>query len=258
MNYYIVLGLILFVYMSLWFFLSLLKKRNDIADIAWGIGFTIIAWSSFFLSENFSTRSLLVNILVSIWGLRLAWHIGARNKGKTEDYRYLAWRRKWGVWFYLRSYFQIYILQGIFLYLIVLPVLIINREAGPSINALDALGIVVWLIGFFFEVVGDFQLSRFIKNPMNKGKIMQDGLWKYTRHPNYFGEVTQWWGIWLIAINVPSGWLTIISPLLITILILKVSGIPLLEKKMANNPAFYEYKKKTSIFIPLPPKNFKK
>jgi steroid 5-alpha reductase family enzyme len=255
MNYYIILGIILFVYMNFWFFISLLKKRNDVADIAWGIGFMLIAWSSFLLSENFSIRSLLVNSLVSIWGLRLAWHISSRNKGKTEDYRYLTWRKEWGIWFYVRSYIQVYLLQGLFLYLISLPVLLINKEVGLNINIVDGIGLLIWLTGFFFEVVGDLQLKNFIKNPVNKGKLMQGGLWKYTRHPNYFGEVTQWWGIWLIAINVPNVWLAIIGPLVITILILKVSGIPLLEKKMTKHPDFSEYKKRTSVFIPLPPKN---
>ena len=251
MNYYLILALVLFVYMSLWFFISLLKKRNDLADIAWGIGFILIAWSSFFFSENFSARSLLVNILVSIWGLRLAWHINSRNKGKTEDYRYLTWRKEWGKWFYIRSYFQVYLLQGALLYLIILPVLFINKNVGLNLNFIDGLGVLVWLIGFFFEAVGDAQLKKFIRNPINKGHLMQNGLWRFTRHPNYFGEVTQWWGLWLIAINVPNGWLSIIGPLTLTILILKISGIPLLEKKMAENSEFAEYKKRTSIFIPL-------
>lgn len=252
MNHYLILALALFIYMSLWFVFSLFKKRNDVADVAWGIGFIIIAWLSFFLSENFSTRSLLVNILVSIWGARLAWHIKNRNKGKTEDYRYLAWRKEWGKWFYIRSYLQVYLLQGLFLYLIILPVLFVNRGVSSNLNFIDGLGALLWLIGFFFEALGDAQLKKFLKNPINKGHLMQTGLWRYSRHPNYFGEVTQWWGLWLIAINAPSGWLSIIGPITITILILKISGIPLLEKKMAENPEFAEYKKRTSIFIPLP------
>jgi len=242
----------LFIYMSFWFFISLLKKRNDVADIAWGIGFILVAWTSFFLSGNFSVRSWLVNILVSIWGLRLAWHINIRNKGKSEDYRYLTWRKEWGKWFYIRSYFQVYLLQGTFLFLIILPVLLIHENVGLNFNPIDGLGLLIWLIGFLFEAIGDAQLKNFIKNPINKGRLMQDGLWRYTRHPNYFGEVTQWWGLWLIATNVPNGWFGIIGPLTITILILKISGVPLLEKKMTENPEFAEYKKRTSIFIPLP------
>lgn len=250
MNYYIILALALFVYMSIWFTISLLKKRNDVADVAWGLGFVLMAWAAFFIAGDYSARALLVNFLVSIWGIRLAWHINSRNQGKNEDYRYQTWRKEWGSWFYIRSYFQVYLLQGALLYLIILPVLFINNNVGLNINYIDGLGVLIWVIGFFFESVGDAQLKNFIKNPLNKGRLMQTGLWKYTRHPNYFGEVTQWWGIGLIAMSVPNGWLGVIGPLTITILILKISGIPLLEKKMANNPEFAEYKKRTSVFFP--------
>jgi steroid 5-alpha reductase family enzyme len=241
--------------MSLWFVVSLIKKRNDVADVAWGLGFVIMAWASYFLSNNSGTRGLLVNILVSVWGLRLAWHIYSRNKGKKEDYRYFAWREEWGKWFYLRSYLQVYLFQGLLLFLIVLPVLIINKNSETVFGFLDFLGVAVWLFGFFFEAVGDMQLKNFIKNKENKGKIMESGLWSYTRHPNYFGEVTQWWGIWILALSTPNGLLGIVGPITITFLILKVSGIPLLEKKMSENPEFEDYKKRVSMFFPLPPKN---
>lgn len=256
MNYYLTLALILFLYMSLWFVVSLIKKRNDVADVAWGLGFVLMTWTSFFLSIDSGPRGILVGILVSIWGLRLAWHIHQRNKDKEEDYRYLAWRKDWGKWFYLRSYAQVYLLQGLLLFLIVSPVLITNSKVGMTLGLLDLLGVGIWLLGFCFESVGDAQLTNFIKNPENRGKLMQDGLWAYTRHPNYFGEVTQWWGLWLIALSVPNGGLSIIGPITITFLILKVSGIPLLEKKMEENPDFAEYKEKTSIFIPLPPRKY--
>lgn len=254
MSYYSILALALFVYMSLWFIISFIKKRNDVADVAWGIGFVIMVWMSFFISNDSGSRGMLVGILVSVWGIRLAWHIYNRNRGKTEDYRYLAWREEWGKWFYVRSYLQVYILQGVLLFLIALPVLIINTRTGGALGPLDLIGVVVWAVGFCFEVVGDAQLARFIKNPANKGRLMQSGLWAYSRHPNYFGEVTGWWGIWIIALSVPMGWVGIIGPLTITVLILKVSGIPMLEKKMEENPEFEEYKRKTSAFFPLPRK----
>lgn len=250
MNYYLTLVLILLVYMSMWFVFSLIKKRNDVADVAWGLGFILMAWTSFSMLKISGLRGLLVCILVSIWGLRLAWHIYSRNKGKTEDYRYLAWRKEWGKWFYLRSYLQVYLLQGFFLFLIISPVLIINKNSSLSLGLVDLIGFLIWVFGFYFEVVGDRQLAKFIKNPDNKGKLMQSGLWAYTRHPNYFGEVTQWWGIWLIALSAPFGFVGIIGPIVITFLILKVSGIPLLEKKMEENPEFAEYKRKVSVFIP--------
>jgi steroid 5-alpha reductase family enzyme len=250
MNYYLTLGIVLFVYMSLWFVVSLIKKRNDVADVAWGLGFVLLTWISFFMSGTFGLRSILVGILVSIWGLRLAWHIHVRNRNKAEDYRYLAWRNEWGKWFYLRSYAQVYLLQGMLLYLIVSPVLAINASTNSPLGLLDIFGLLVWVLGFYFESVGDAQLARFISDPANKGKLLQTGLWSYTRHPNYFGEVTQWWGIWILALSTPSGVLFIIGPLTITFLILKVSGVPMLEKKMELNPDFAEYKRKTSMFIP--------
>ena len=251
MSYYLTLALILFVYMSLWFIVSLVKGRNDVADAAWGLGFVLMVWTSFFLSAESGPRGLIVCILVSIWGLRLAWHIYVRNIGKAEDYRYLTWRNEWGKWFYPRSYFQVYLLQGFLLFLIVSPVLLINVSSGSALGILDLLGVAIWLIGFYFESVGDAQLARFIKNPDNKGKLMQTGLWAYTRHPNYFGEVTQWWGIGLVALSAGAGWWSIVGPITITFLILKVSGIPMLEKKMAENPEFAEYKRRVSVFIPL-------
>ncbi|MSR76375.1 MAG: DUF1295 domain-containing protein [Candidatus Ryanbacteria bacterium] len=254
MHYYLTLIGILFVYMSLWFVISLIKQRNDVADVAWGLGFILVTWVSFVLSNDSGSRGLLAGVLVSIWGLRLAWHIHMRNRGKAEDYRYLAWRKQWGEWFYVRSYLQVYLLQGALLFVISLPVLLINKNAGTELNFLDILGVLVWLTGFFFEVVGDAQLARFIKDPANKGRLMQSGLWAYTRHPNYFGEVTQWWGLWLIALSTPQGWLGIVGPLTITFLILKVSGVPMLEKKMAEHPDFAGYERRVSMFIPLPRK----
>ncbi len=256
MSYYLTLVLVLFAYMNFWFVISLIKKRNDVADVAWGLGFVLMAWTSYFLDGDSGIRGVSVNILVSIWGLRLAWHIFTRNKNKAEDYRYLAWRKEWGKWFYPRSYVQVYLLQGFFLFLIVLPVLILNKTTGFSLGALDVLGFAIWLLGFYFEVVGDAQLARFIKNPVNKGKLMQSGLWAYTRHPNYFGEVTQWWGLWLICLSVSDGWIGIIGPITISFLILKISGIPMLEKKMEEHPDFATYKQRVSVFFPMVSKHY--
>ena len=253
MNYYFFLALILLGYMTFWFIVSILKKRNDVADIAWGLGFVLMAWLSIFIS-GFSFKALLVNGLVTVWGLRLAWHIYNRNKNKSEDPRYLEWRKTWK-FFYLRSFLQVFLLQGIFLYLISLPVMFINHSLVDVFGILDLIGLIVWGFGFYFESAGDYQLKLFISNPANKGKIMDQGLWRYSRHPNYFGEVTQWWGIFFIALSIPLGFITVIGPMTITLLILFVSGVPLLEKKYAGRKDFEEYKRRTSIFIPLPPKN---
>lgn len=253
MNVYLILALTLFCYMAGWFAVAVVKKRNDVADMAWGLGFPLMGWLAFSMSD-FSGRALIADILVTIWGVRLASHIYRRNKGKPEDRRYLAWRQEWKH-FYMRSFLQVFMLQGLFLFIIVLPTIFINQAAVPGIRWWDVLGLMVWLTGFYFEVVGDKQLANFLKNPANKGKIMQEGLWKYSRHPNYFGEVTMWWGIFLMAASLPNGIYTMIGPITITILILFVSGVPLLEKKYAGRADFEIYKKRTSVFLPLPQKN---
>lgn len=237
--------------MTFWFIISIAYKRNDVADMAWGLGFIFVAWFTFLIFGS-SSKALLVNSLVTIWGIRLASHIYRRLKTKPEDARYKAWRESWNN-FYLRSYLQVYLLQGLFMFLISIPVIFINKMTG-DIALIDLIGTLVWIFGFYFESTADRELSEFVKNPENKGKLMDKGLWKYSRHPNYFGEVMQWWGIFLVGVFTKGGFLTIIGPLTITFLILFVSGVPLLEKKYAGRPDFEEYKKRTSVFIPLPPK----
>jgi steroid 5-alpha reductase family enzyme len=247
--------------MNLIFILSLIKKNASIVDIAWGAGFVLVTASALlfftFRQQSLDSRKILTAVLITIWGSRLSWHIYQRNKGKPEDFRYAAWRQKWGKNFVLRSYFQIFLLQGFFLYLIVLPALFIIRDRFDGLNHLDAFGLLVWLTGFFFEATADAQLKKFKKKPENKGKLIATGLWKYSRHPNYFGESVMWWGIFLIGLNAAGGWLGVTSPLTITILLTLVSGVPLLEKKYLGSPAFKAYKATTSAFFPLPPKKMK-
>jgi steroid 5-alpha reductase family enzyme len=238
--------------MTAWYVVSVLIKRNDVADIAWGPGFLAVVWSAFYLS-GYSERALVINTLISIWGIRLASHIYRRNRNKPEDSRYQKWRMEWKN-FYLRSYLQVFLLQGMLLYLIAIPAIYINLCQLYPVTIFDFLGLAVWICGFIFESVGDKQLEKFIKNPENKGKIIQTGLWRYSRHPNYFGEVIQWWGIYLTGISGPGGLFMIIGPLTITVLILFVSGVPLLEKKYQGRTDFENYKRRTSIFIPLPPR----
>lgn len=241
-------------YMTLFFLTALARKDNSIADIAWGIGFILVAALTFFVRGDWEPQQILVTLLVLIWGLRLSIHIFNRNRGRGEDPRYRQWREEWGKYFVVRSYLQVFVLQGCLLLLIVLPVIIVNTYATGSLIWSDAIGIFVWTVGFFFETVGDYQLYRFTQDPANRGRIIDLGLWQYSRHPNYFGEVTQWWGIFIIAASASYGWIGIVGPLTISTLILRVSGIPMLEKRFEGNPEFEAYKKRVSVFIPWFPK----
>ena len=254
MNSFIAPAIYSLLFMIGVFLYSLLKKDNSVADIAWGIGFIIIALTSFLLHPLYSPKQILTLSLIILWGARLAIHITMRNRGRTEDFRYKQWRDQWGNKMLIKSFFQVYILQWLLMQCIATSIVIINASGFPTIHILDIVGCLIWGIGFIFEAIGDYQLLLFKRNPENKGKIMDLGLWKYTRHPNYFGEVTQWWGIFVIALSSPYGYLALISPLVITTLILKVSGIPLLEKKYIGNVLFEQYKKKTSVFFPWFPK----
>lgn len=245
--------LFIFVYATIWFLISLYKKRNDVADIAWGPGYILICVYLFF-TQPFSPVTVLLMILVACWGLRLSIHIYNRNKNKAEDYRYRQWREDWGKFFYLRSYLQVFLLQGLLLLIIVSPVMLAAYSAPPSLSAFTLAGLVCWLIGFYFQVVGDYQLAVFIKQRTSPAQIMQTGLWKYSRHPNYFGEIMMWWGIYIIVLPIPNSIWVCISPLLITFLLLYVSGIPLLERKYRGHAAFADYQKRTSILIPMPPR----
>jgi steroid 5-alpha reductase family enzyme len=246
---------VIFVFVTSLFVLSVIIKRNDIADIAWGFGIFLVGVTSYVVRVEPTLLTAALVGLGGLWGLRLTIRILLRNIKKSEDYRYKKWRDEWGAWFYPRSYLQVYLLQGLLMVVIGYPFIHASvfggvLEASPLIIA----GFVVWCIGYFFEVVGDYQLDQFLKNKDNHGTIMNKGLWKYSRHPNYFGEVTMWWGIFLVMLTMPFGYVAIISPLVITFLILKVSGIPMLEKSFEGKPGFAEYKRKTSVFFPLPPK----
>lgn len=254
MSQFILLAIVLWMYISFCFLLSVIKKRNDVADIAWGLGFVLMAWTSYALSESKGENGFIASILVTIWGVRLSWHIFLRNRHKKEDYRYQSWRQQWGKWFYLRSYLQVFFLQGVLLFIIAQGIIVANQVISPQILPLTIIGTFIWIFGFGFESIADWQLANFIKQPQNKGQLIQSGLWRYSRHPNYFGEVIMWFGIWLVAISDLNNFWSIISPLTITFLITQVSGIPLTEKHMQKKPGFAKYSRQTSIFFPLPPK----
>lgn len=237
------------------FILSLVIKRNDVADVAWGIGIFIVALVSY-LNGNQHELSLVLTVLALLWGVRLSLRIFLRNRKKSEDFRYKKWREEWGSSFYIRSFFQIYVLQGFLM--IVVGYTFVHASVFTDTEVFRPtfiIGLLIWIIGYFFEVVGDWQLDRFIARKPAPDEVLSSGLWKYTRHPNYFGEVTMWWGIWFMICTLPASFIALISPLTITFLILKVSGIPMLEKKFENNEQFQLYKARTSAFFPLPPKH---
>lgn len=242
------------LFMSGVFVVSLILKNNGIVDVAWGIGIMLITLITFFGWEDDSLRKGVGTALVLAWGARLSIRIFLKNMRRPEDFRYRAWREKWGSSFVARSFFQIYLLQGFLLTVVALPILLINTQVGPAFAVIDYLGVLVWCAGFFFESVGDFELDRFLASPKNKGKIFTDGLWKYSRHPNYFGETLMWFGIGILALSVPNGFWGLLSPLLILFLLLAVSGIPMLERRWSGNLEFEAYKRKTSAFIPRRPK----
>jgi len=251
----LVVGAVIFFFVTVLFFVSLVIKRNDIADIAWGLGILLVAIVSYSHSPLKGPLTTMLLIAATLWGVRLSVRIFLRNIKKGEDYRYKKWRDEWGKWFYIRSYFQVYLLQGFLMVVVGYTFVHASVYGGTDkIGIIALIGMGIWCLGYFFEVVGDFQLDRFIKNKPEPGAILASGLWKYSRHPNYFGEVTMWWGLWFMVSTMPFGYIALISPLTITFLILKVSGIPMLEKKFEGNPNFELYKMRTSVFIPLPPR----
>jgi steroid 5-alpha reductase family enzyme len=251
LSIYLTAGLVILGLMTLLWLLSLALKNSSIVDIFWGVGFVIANWVYFALTpEGFPLRKWLVGILVTIWGLRLSLYILWRNWRKPEDFRYQVWRKEAGSKWWWQSFFRVFLLQGVLMMIISAPLLAAQRGANPAHLVLfDVLGVVVWVIGFVFESVGDFQLARFKRNPANHGKVMDRGVWRFTRHPNYFGDSAQWWGFYLIS-AFSGGWWTIFSPILMTLLLLRVSGVALLEKTLETRPGYKEYTEKTSAFIP--------
>jgi len=249
-------ALVILAMMTLLWIISLILKNSSIVDIFWGTGFVITNWIYFSLTpEGFLARKWLIVILVTIWGLRLSLYILWRNWGKNEDYRYQKWRSKAGDKWWWFSFFKVFLIQGLLMWIISAPLLAAQiSPTSPKLIALDIAAIVFWVIGFFFEAVGDLQLARFKADPANKGKVFNRGLWRYTRHPNYFGEAAQWWSYFLIAAAAGGFW-SIFSPIIMTFLLLRVSGVTLLEDALKDRrPGYQEYIETTSAFIPWVPR----
>ncbi|RME97198.1 MAG: DUF1295 domain-containing protein, partial [Chloroflexi bacterium] len=187
-------GLVIWGLVTLLWLASLILRDASIVDPFWGTGFVITAWVYFSQAADLTSfRPWLVTMLVTVWGLRLSLHLLARNWGKGEDYRYQEFRRNGGPAWWWQSYFKVFILQGVIMWIVSAPLLVAQSGGPAGLTPLDYLGVAVWAIGFYFEAAGDFQLARFKANPANKGKLLTSGVWRYTRHPNYFGDAAQWW-----------------------------------------------------------------
>ncbi len=242
---------VLIVYMILAWLFSLIRRDASVVDPFWGVGFIVAALSYLLLTDGFAGRRILVLVLTCVWGVRLTAYIIWRNRGKGEDPRYRAMRAKRPGSFWWFSFFQVFLLQALLLWIVAAPLAAAEGGLEPArFVALDYVGLALWLVGFGFEVAGDTQLAVFKRRPENKGKVLETGVWKYTRHPNYFGEALLWWGIWLIA-TAAHGYWAVYGPIVITVLLLRVSGVTLLEKSLKESkPGYAEYVARTSSFVP--------
>ncbi|MFB6215300.1 MAG: DUF1295 domain-containing protein [Candidatus Bipolaricaulia bacterium] len=245
-----------FAYMTAVYLVAQVKSDYSVVDVAWGPGFVLVGVLSLLLSPVMTIRGVIAALLVGFWGLRLGYHILKRNWGKEEDFRYRKMRENWEGRAYLISYVRIFLLQGLLMLVVSYPLIMINFLPKEGIGLLGYLGIFVWLVGFGFEVIGDYQLADFIKHRKSEeNRIMTEGLWKYTRHPNYFGEALLWWGVYLLAVSVPYGWAGVVSPIAIGYLLLFVSGVPPLEKRYEDDEEYQEYAERTNKFFPWFPKD---
>jgi steroid 5-alpha reductase family enzyme len=226
-------------------------------DITWGPLFVLIAWVGYGAGES-SPPVLLVALLTTAWGLRLGLHIGRRNIGHGEDLRYVRMREKRPERFWIWSLFAVFAFQGLIALAVSLPIQSLAGSAGDSIGLFTWIGAGVFAVGLAFEAVGDAQLSKFKADPSSKGQVMDKGLWRFTRHPNYFGDSVVWWGLWLAAVGSGAAWWTLVGPALMTFMLVKVSGVAMTEADIAGRrPGYGDYIRRTSAFVPMPPRTLK-
>jgi steroid 5-alpha reductase family enzyme len=245
-------GAVLALLIATWL-ISVKLRDVSIVDIAWGLGFVVVTWVAFASGKGDAGRRTLLAILVTVWGLRLAGYIGARKlRHSGEDPRYGAWREKWGDRFWIVSLGNVFLLQAVLVWVVSLPVQAASAR-DADLGWLDAVGVALWAVGLFFEGVGDAQMARFKADATNRGKVMDRGLWRLTRHPNYFGDFCVWWGIGLIALS-SGAWWSLIGPAVVTLLLTRVSGKDHLERSMSQRPGYAEYIERTSGFFPRPPR----
>lgn len=248
-------GIIFVLTTALWA-VSVAVRDTSIVDIFWGAGFVVVAWATYAAADGAADRRLLLAVLTTLWGLRLTVHLARRNLGKGEDYRYRAMRARHGDRWPLRSLWAVFWGQGVLMWIVSLPVQAGQIDATPdALGGLDLAGTLVFAVGLAFEAVGDWQLTRFKADPANVGRVMDRGLWAWTRHPNYFGDFTVWWGLYLVALATGSAWWSIVGPIVMSVLLIRVSGAALLEKSLAKRrPGYAEYVARTSGFFPRPPR----
>lgn len=243
------------VMMSVGFVLARRLRRVDAVDVFWGITIMSVAVTAVVLSPHLTLAAYVALLLVLVWGFRLSSHITRRfRRSQVQDERYTELMKSWPKGLqWVQVYGKIFVLQSVLALVVTLPIIVISESSQYSLLCLG-LGVLVWVIGFVSESIGDSQLAAFIAEPKNRGKLMTSGLWRYSRHPNYFGEMTMWWGIWVIAIGMDWWWLGVVGPLTISILLRFVSGVPLAEKRAATKPEWAAYKRRTSVLFPLPPR----
>lgn len=240
------------VLMAATWVISVFIEDVSIVDMVWGLGFVLATWAAVLTAEEMTSRGLLIAVLVSIWGLRLSGYLVWRNLGKEEDRRYQKMREKSPDVFWIVSLFKVFGVQAVLLWIIAVPP-VLAQTSESNLFWLDWVGVAIWVVGFFFETVGDLQLARFKSRPDSEGRVMDRGLWRYTRHPNYFGDFSIWWGHWVVA-AAGGLWWTIFSPVIMSVLLMRVSGVALLEKDIEDRrPEYQEYIEKTNAFFPGPP-----
>lgn len=235
---------------------SIRLRNASIVDIVWGAGFVLVAWVSYALGDGVAGRKMLLAWMVTLWGGRLAIYLFIRNHGKGEDPRYVAMRKRRGDTFALQSLWVVFGLQGVLMWIVSLPVQVGSVADQPtSLGPVEIVGVILYTVGIYFESTGDFQLSQFKADPANAGQVMDQGLWRYTRHPNYFGDFCVWWGIWIVAAATGVGIYAIVGPIVMTFFLLRVSGVAMLERSITKRrPGYDEYMRKTNAFFPAPPK----
>ena len=247
------LAAVVALFTALWL-VSLLVRNSSIVDMWWGPGILLIGVTYAVTSNSAGDRDSVVVGLLALWAVRLAWHIGARNIGHGEDFRYAKWRRERGASWWWFSYFKVFILQAVIAWIISMPLYFAIAAPAPArFTAWDAAGAILFAVGFLFEAIGDEQLRRFKNDPANKGRVLDTGLWRYTRHPNYFGEALLWWGFGLFGVAA-GGYAGLIGPAIMTFLLIRVSGVSLLEQTLKESkPEYHDYIRRTSSFLPMPP-----